>query len=40
MEMHPQAQGLLAAMAEEGAPPLHELTVDEARNLPGGARRK
>ena len=35
VEMHPQAQGLLAAMAEEGAPPLHELTVDEARDLPG-----
>jgi len=35
MEMHPQAQGLLAAMAEEGAPPLQELTVEEARGLPG-----
>jgi acetyl esterase len=34
MEMHPQAQALLAAMAEEGAPPLYELSVEEARGAP------
>lgn len=33
--MHPQAQGLLAAMAEEGAPPLYELSLEEAREAPG-----
>src|SRR5438552_8229358 len=32
--MHPQAQGFLAAMAEERAPPLHELSVEDARALP------
>jgi len=32
--MHPQAQGFLAAMAEEGAPPLNELSVEDARALP------
>jgi acetyl esterase len=32
--MHPQAQDFLAAMAEAGTPPLHELTVEDAR---GGA---
>jgi acetyl esterase len=31
MEMHPQAQAFLDAMAAEGAPPLHEMTVEEAR---------
>ena len=35
MEMHPQAQGLLAAMAEEGAPPLYELSLEDARAAPG-----
>ena len=35
MEMHPQAQGLLAAMAEEGAPPLYELPLEDARGVPG-----
>lgn len=34
MEMHPQAAGLLAAMAEEGAPPLAELSVEDARRIP------
>jgi acetyl esterase len=29
--MHPQAQGLLAAMAEEGAPPLYELPLEQAK---------
>jgi acetyl esterase len=34
MQMHPQAEGLLAAMAEEGGPPLYELSVEDARALP------
>lgn len=32
--MHPEAEGLLAAMAEAGAPPLHELPVEAARTVP------
>jgi acetyl esterase/lipase len=35
VDMHPQAQGLLAAMAEEGLPPLYEMPVEDARGLPG-----
>ena len=35
MEMHPQAQGFLAALAEEGGPPIHEMAVEDARGLPG-----
>jgi acetyl esterase/lipase len=35
MDMHPQARGLLAAMEEEGAPPLYELTLEDARAAPG-----
>jgi acetyl esterase len=35
VEMHPQAQGFLAAMAEQEGPPLQELSVEEARALPG-----
>jgi acetyl esterase len=34
VEMHPQAQGLLAAIAEEGGPPLWEMSVEDARALP------
>jgi acetyl esterase len=33
--MHPQAQGLLAAIAEAGGPPLYELPIDIARSVPG-----
>ena len=33
--MHPQARDFLAAMIAEGGPPLHELSVEEARGLPG-----
>ena len=36
MDMHPQAQGLLAAMAEAGAPPLYELSLEDARAVTGG----
>jgi acetyl esterase len=35
VEMHPQAQGFLAGMAEQGGPPLHELSVEDARGLSG-----
>jgi acetyl esterase/lipase len=35
VEMHPQAQEFLAGLAAEEAPPLHELSVEEARALPG-----
>jgi len=31
---HPQAQELIDAMAESGAPPLTEMTAEEARELP------
>jgi len=33
--MHPQAQGLLAAMAEAGGPPLYEMSVADARAVTG-----
>ena len=36
MEMHPQAQGLLAAIAEEGGPPLYEMPLAAARMVTGG----
>jgi acetyl esterase len=36
--MHPQAQGLLAAMAEAGAPPLYELSLEDARAVTGGIK--
>ena len=36
VEMHPQAQGLLAAMAEAGAPPLYELPLEDARAVAAG----
>jgi acetyl esterase len=35
VNLHPQAQGLLDGMAAQGGPPLTELTVAEARTLPG-----
>jgi acetyl esterase len=35
VEMHPQAQGLLAAMAEAEAPPLYELSLEDARGVTG-----
>src|SRR4051812_44666810 len=34
VEMHPQAQALLAGIAEQGGPPLYELSVEEARTVP------
>jgi acetyl esterase len=34
-EMHPQAQGLLAAMAEAGGPPLYEMSLADARAVTG-----
>src|SRR5215471_2723043 len=34
--MHPQAQGFLAVMAEEGGQPLHDLSVEDARGISGG----
>jgi acetyl esterase len=34
VEMHPQAQALLAGIAEQGGPPLYELSVEEARAVP------
>ncbi len=36
MDMHPQAQGLLAALADAGAPPLYELSLEDARAVTGG----
>lgn len=36
MEMHPQAQGLLAAMAEEAGPPIYELPLEDARGVTRG----
>ena len=35
MPLHPQAQQLLDGMAASGAPPLYELSVEEARAIPG-----
>jgi acetyl esterase/lipase len=34
MDMHPQAQGFLEAMAEQGIPPLYEMSPEEARGIP------
>jgi acetyl esterase len=36
--MHPQARGLLDAMAAEGGPPLYELSVEDARAITVGIR--
>ena len=33
MDIHPQTQGLLAAMAAEGAPPLYVLPLEDARGV-------
>jgi acetyl esterase len=38
MTLHPQAQALLDELHAEGGPPLDELTVEEARKLPGELR--
>jgi acetyl esterase len=38
VKLHPQAQGLLDAMAAEGGPPLTEQTVEEARGITAGFR--
>ena len=35
VEMHPQAEGLLAAMAEAGGPPLYEMSLADARSVTG-----
>ncbi len=34
MALHPQAQGFLDALAAQGGPPLYELSVEEAREIP------
>jgi acetyl esterase len=34
MPLHPQAQKFLDMVAEQGGPPLHEMTVEQARGLP------
>jgi len=33
--LHPQAQGLVDMIAESGAPPLYEMSIEDARSVPG-----